>query len=249
VLIARLTAAGLVITAGAIAVLPFAAVTLGRARRWYAAWSTVLARIALWCCGIRLVVHRDRPWPARQTVYVSNHTSTLDVFILVALGLPNTRFFLSGFLQKYVPLGILARLMGTFFTVPQDRPAQRVQIFRNADAVLRRTGESVYLSPEGERVLGGKIGHFNKGSFHLATSLKAPMQPMYFFTPPEIDPAMGFDIRPGTVHIYLKPIVETGGWRVEDVGHNRDVVHQLFVAWHHAIREAHHVPSTDPCLD
>jgi 1-acyl-sn-glycerol-3-phosphate acyltransferase len=247
-LIARLTAAGLLISAGALAVLPFAAITLCRARRWYAAWARVLALLALRICGIRLVVHRDAAWPAGQTVYVSNHPSTLDLFVLVALGMPNTRFFLSGYLQKYVPLRILARLMGTFFTVPQDRPAERVHIFQRADAELRRTGESVYLSPEGARVPGGRIGPFNKGSFHLATSLKVPIQPLYFFIPPEIDPGMGFEIRPGTVQVYVGRLIDTGKWRVEDVERNRDSVHELFVDWHRAIREAHRVPSTDSSL-
>lgn len=247
-LIARLTAAGLLITAGSIAVLPFAAVTVLRARRWYAAWTRVLARIALRVCGIRLAVHREAGWPAGQTVYISNHPSTLDLFVLVALGLPNTRFFLSGHLQKYVPLGILARLMGTFFTVPQDRPAERVLIFQRADAELRRTGESVYLSPEGARVPGGRLGPFNKGSFHLATSLKAPIQPLYFFIPPEVDPGMGFDIGPGTVHVYIGNRIDTRSWRVDDVERNRDSIHELFVDWHHTIREAHRVPSSDSSL-
>ena len=39
--------------------------------------------------GIRMRVHRPPPWPSTQTIYVSNHTSTLDIFVLVALGLPN----------------------------------------------------------------------------------------------------------------------------------------------------------------
>ena len=94
-------------------------------------------------------VHGAPPWPSSQTVYVSNHTSTLDLFILVALGLPNTRFFLSGFLRKILPLGIISSMMGTFFTVPQSDPAERARIFARAARILRRTGESVYLSPEG----------------------------------------------------------------------------------------------------
>ena len=69
--------------------------------------------------------------------------------------------------------------MGTFFTVPQSDPAERARIFARADRVLRRTGESVYLSPEGERVTTGTVGHFNKGAFHLATDLHAPIVPMF----------------------------------------------------------------------
>ena len=80
-----------------------------RPRRLHAALATQVAasdsadleRAACTCTAVR-------SW-RRQTVYVSNHSSTLDLFVLVALGLPNTRFFLSGFLQKIVPLGIIAR--------------------------------------------------------------------------------------------------------------------------------------------
>ncbi len=57
--------------------------------------------------------------------------------------------------------------------------------------MLRRTGESVYLSPEGKRITDGTIGHFNKGAFHLATNLQVPILPFYIDIPPEIDPQMG----------------------------------------------------------
>jgi 1-acyl-sn-glycerol-3-phosphate acyltransferase len=241
-LYARLASAGVLVTLGAIAILPVAAVTLFRTRRLYAAWARAIATLTLRICGIRMLVHRDRPWPAGQTIYISNHPSTLDLFMLVALGLPNTRFFLSGYLKKYVPLGILAALMGTFYTVPQQFPAERVRIFQRADRILRRTRESVYLSPEGGRVPGGRIGHFNKGSFHLATSLKAPIQPLYFFIPPDIDPGAGFDIQPGAVHVYLAPPIDTSAWRLDDVERNRDAVRQMFLGWHRSIREAHQCP-------
>jgi 1-acyl-sn-glycerol-3-phosphate acyltransferase len=243
--LARLAAAGIVVTLGAVAILPVAALTMCRARHLYIAWARLLTRAALAICGVHLVVHHEAPWSTDQTVFISNHPSTLDLFVLVALGMPNARFFLSGYLKTFLAVGILARLMGTFFTVPQEFQAGRVRIFSNAADELRRTGESVYLSPEGARITGGRIGPFNKGSFHLATSLSAPIQPMYIFVPAEIDPETGFDIRPGTVHVYVKPTIDTSRWRVEDVERNRDVVLGLFTGWHRAIREAHRVAPPD----
>src|SRR5687767_2926319 len=167
--------------------LPIGVVTLFQARRLYAAMARAISRGILAIYGVKVRVHGE-PFPRRQTVYISNHTSTLDLFVLVALGLPNCRFFLSGFLRKLVPLGVIATMMGTFFTVPQAFPEQRRRIFTRAGNVLRRTGESVYLSPEGGRITSGEIGHFNKGAFHLATVLRAPIVPMYFRIPREIDP-------------------------------------------------------------
>lgn len=233
---------GLTISIAALALVPVAIVTLCRARRLYAAVAARVARLVLRFWGIRVVVHQDRAFPRTQTVYISNHASTLDLFVLVALALPDTRFFLSGFLRKYVPLGIIAHLMGTFFTVPQSRQAERVRIFQRADRILRRTGESVYLSPEGGRITTGDIGHFNKGAFHLATSLKAPIVPLYFQIPLDIDPGLGFDARPGTVHVHVMPAIDTFDWRIEQLHEHKEHVRAMFIRWHHS--GVHHVEST-----
>lgn len=233
--IALATTAGLTLTATAALMLPVGALTLFRARRLYTAIARRLSRFILSLYGLRVVVHGP-PFPATQTVYISNHTSTLDLFVLVAVGLPNTRFFLSGFLRKIVPLGIIAWMMGTFFTVPQDRPAERTRIFRRAARALGRTGESVYLSPEGGRVRNGEIGHFNKGAFHLATELGAPIVPMYIRIPAEADPGMGYDARPGTVDVHVLPAIDTRDWRVEDVVTNTAQVRALFVQAHERFR-------------
>jgi 1-acyl-sn-glycerol-3-phosphate acyltransferase len=225
---------GLLMLAGALALVPIGIVTLFRARRLYAAAAKLLSRAALWLHGIRVVLH-GQEFPRRQSIFVSNHTSTLDVFVLIALGLPNCRFFLSGFLRKLPPIGIIGTMMGTFFTVPQDRPAERTRIFQRAARTLRRTGESVYLSPEGARVRSGAIGRFNKGAFHLATDLHVPLVPMYIRIPPQVDPGLGCFPMPGVVDVYVLPPIETSGWRLEDLVENKERVRGLFVRVHQVI--------------
>jgi 1-acyl-sn-glycerol-3-phosphate acyltransferase len=227
---------GLLTVAAAVTLL-VAVLTLFQARRLYSeGLARALARAILWVWGIEVVVHRPGPLPTRQTVYVSNHTSTIDLFVLVALGLPRTRFFLSGFLRKLVPLGVIAALMGTFFTCPQTDRAGRVRCFQRADRILRRTGDSVYLSPEGERVTTGEVGHFNKGAFHLATSLGAPIVPFYIAIPREMDPGKGYAAKPGTVRVYFGPEIATDTWRLEDLDTNRASVRARFLAFHDGLR-------------
>ena len=236
---------GAFLTLAALAILPIAIATLCQARRLYARYARQVARVILRIWSLRVDVHgRPQPGP-RQVVYISNHSSTIDLFVLVALGLPNTRFFLSGFLQKIVPLGILAHLMGTFFTVPQDQHEQRRRIFARACRTLARTGESVYLSPEGGRITTGEIGRFNKGAFHLATALGAPLAPFYIFIPREIDPGVGYRARPGTVVVTFKPLIDTHEWHVVDVVANTERVRDLFVAWHREAWQERHDPRTD----
>lgn len=218
-----------VLTAGAGLMFLFGLVTAFRARRTYARFATGLSRLILRTYGIRLRVHGAPPWPSGQVLYVSNHTSTLDLFVLVALGLPNTRFFLSGFLRRIPPLGVISWMMGTFFTVPQARPVERAAIFQRACTTLKRTRESVYLSPEGGRMTDGRIGHFNKGAFHLATELHRPVVPMYIRIPAAIDPRRGFDARPGVVDVYVLEAIETRGWTLEQLHANKEAVRDLFV--------------------
>jgi 1-acyl-sn-glycerol-3-phosphate acyltransferase len=235
----------------ALVILVAAVCTLFLARRLYLeVLARGFAKGLLWLLGVRTIVHRERPWPTTQTVYLSNHTSALDVFVLLALGLPDTRFFLSGFLRAIVPLGVIGQLGGTFWTVPQTRPQERVRFFQRADRILHATGESVYLSPEGTRVQTGEIGPFNKGAFHLATSLRAPLQPLYLAVPlPERDLTTGpadpssytvganlmsylLDLRPCVVQVHVADPIDTSGWRLEDLDRNRDLVRERFLELH-----------------
>jgi 1-acyl-sn-glycerol-3-phosphate acyltransferase len=232
----RAAVAGLVITLGAALMAPLGLVTFFRARRVYSWCARWIARAVLAVYGVRIERHGATLLRRTQTVYVSNHSSTLDLFVLVALGLPNCRFFLSGFLRKLVPLGIISTMMGTFFTVPQSRPAERTRIFRRAAKVLRRTRESVYLSPEGGRIATGFIGPFNKGAFHLAISLGAPIQPFFLEIPADVDPGLGYNARPGTVHVHTMPVVHTSEWRVDTLVHHKERVRESFVAFQEGLR-------------
>jgi 1-acyl-sn-glycerol-3-phosphate acyltransferase len=235
------TAACLVIGAAAAVLVPIGVMTAFRARLIYARVARRAAMAILWLYGVRVRVRvqQDRPFPRAQTIYVSNHSSTLDLFVLVALGLPNCRFFLGGSLRKYIPLGYIAWLMGTFFTVPQDRPEERRVIFAGAERTLRRTGESVYLSPEGGRITTGAIGHFNKGAFHLATNLRVPIVPLYFDIPRAMDPGRGFNARAGIVTVHVLPSIDTSTWVLDDLNQNTERVREIFAA-SHALRHRSH---------
>jgi len=223
----------LVMTLGSLLMLLAAALTAFRLRGFYAEiLAGGLGKVLLRLWGVRVVVHDFVPEPGRQRIYISNHTSSLDMFVLISLGLPGTRYFMSGFLRKILPLGLIGYLIGMIWTVPQEYPERRTQIFRRAERLLRRTGESVYLSPEGRRVAEGGVGHFNKGAFHLATVLAAPIVPFYIYIPPEIDPGMGHCAGPGTVHVYFKPEIDTSGWRLEELVQNKESVRRQFVTWH-----------------
>ena len=102
----------------------------------------------------------------------------------------------------------------------------------------------MYLSPEGMRVTTGEIGHFNKGSFHLATSLHAQIVPIYFAIPREINPGMGYDAKPGLIDVYFLPPIDTSRWVLADLERNRDAVRDLFVRVHDSMRATGRLPES-----
>jgi 1-acyl-sn-glycerol-3-phosphate acyltransferase len=216
-------------TAWSLVMLLVALVTWFQCHRLYSAMAQGLARVALRMGGLKLDVQYAEPLPDGQVVYVANHGSTIDVIVLLALGLPNSRFFLSGHLRKKLPLALIAYLLGTFWTVPQPYQEQRRKIFQRAARTLRRTGQSVFLSPEGNQGNTGTIAPFNKGAFHLATDLQSPMVPLFIYLPPDVDPGWGYDYRPGTVHVFFQPAITTANWTLENLDRNRAMVRQIFL--------------------
>lgn len=241
----QLAAGFAVLCASALAMLLAAILTGFRARRFYAEvigrWVGELI-LRMW--GIRYRVFGRDTVPDGQVVYISNHPSAIEIFLLTALALPRTRFFHGGWVRKqYPPIGVMGTIIRNFWTVDQKFPAKRREIFQRADRILRETGDSVYLSPEGMRVATGEIGHFNKGAFHLATSLGAPLVPIYFAIPDQTNPGMGYDAKPGTVDVYFLPAIATTGWRLDKVEHNRDAMKELFVRVHTAVKNTGRMPA------
>ncbi|PWF44343.1 lysophospholipid acyltransferase family protein [Massilia glaciei] len=233
----RCAAMLVLISAGALWMLLVACLTGFALRRFYS--ERILAPIghlALGLWGIHVRKRQAAPFPAGQTVYIANHTSTLDMFVLIALGMPNTRFFLSGYLRKLLPFGVIGYLTGIFWTMPQTMPERRRRLFAGAAETLRRTGESVFLSPEGVRVTGGQIGHFNKGAFHLAASLKAPIVPMFILIPAAVDPGLGLHVRPGVIDVHVGPAIPTVDWCLADLAEHIASVRAAYVQWNTDLR-------------
>jgi len=239
----RIGLTGLFMLAGSLFLLVVAIPTLFLARRFYSEvivrW---LGRVVLRFWSIDYTTYYSEPLPDRQTIYIANHTSTLDVMLLMALALPRARFFLSGSLRRLGVPAIIGYIIRIFWTVSQRFPERRRKIFQRADRILRRTGDSVFLSPEGKCVTTGEIGPFNKGSFHLATSLKAPIVPIYIHIPLKMQGWRGYHAQPGHVGVYFLPAIDTSLWRLEDLETNRDRVHDLYVRVHDAIRAEGRVP-------
>jgi 1-acyl-sn-glycerol-3-phosphate acyltransferase len=186
--------------------------------------------------GVALRIHRAGPLPERPCFYMANHSSSLDLPVLMALRLPDTRTFIKERFRWYGALGTALMLTGALFTAPQEDHERRVRRFRDAERLLRSTGGSVFGSPEGTRVPGPTIGPFNRGVFHLATALRLPIVPILIVIRPEVDPGSGIAARPGVVDVHIGEPIDTSGWTLAELDANKEAVRDRFVAWSEEVR-------------
>ena len=213
------------LTIAALLMLLVSTITVFQARRFCAEIiAKVGARFVLWVSGVCIQVHNEERITDEQTIYIINHVSLLDLFVTLELGLPRTRYFMTAECSRVPPLWLIAKLIGTFLAPSQEDPEARRRCFQRADAVLRRTGDSVLLSPEGSRIKGNQIGPFNRGAFHLATSLQVSITPLYFHIPAEMKVGWNVFVLPGTIHVHILPPVDTSNWTLENINVNRDEV-------------------------
>jgi putative phosphoserine phosphatase/1-acylglycerol-3-phosphate O-acyltransferase len=193
--------------------------------------------------GVSMKVHGTLPELSGPCFYMANHSSSLDLPILMALRLPDARTFLKERFRLYGPLGMVGMLTGTLYTAPQQQHARRVERFKRAEAILRRSGCSAFGSPEGTRVTGPEIGPFNRGVFHIVTNLKMPIVPILILIPQDSDPGRSISVQSaGEVHVHIGTPIDTSNWKEEELDTNKDMVREHFVAWNKVLREQPALP-------
>ena len=195
-----------------------------------------LGRSILRVCGIRMEVGGARPPADQQTVYLTNHTS-YDRRLRPARAWPASYALLPVGRTTHVSAGGCNRVSHRrLLHTDAIASGQACPLFPARRRVLRRSGDSVVLSPEGMCVTTGVLGRFNKGAFHLATNLRAPIVPIFISIPRHINPGRGYGALPGTVQVHFKEPVSTREWSLDDLERNKESVRDRYIAWNRELQ-------------
>ncbi|WP_114783671.1 lysophospholipid acyltransferase family protein [Botryobacter ruber] len=198
------------------------------------------SRLILRLLGIKLILPPPSAFPKEQVLYTFNHNYYLDVLIITALGLQNTRFFLSEKTRKIIPLTISALAIGTLYIPMKKSRRRRRRFFQAAAGRVRTEGCSVFASSEGVHEFVHGIAPFNKGIYHLALTCGLPVVPVYFHVPEEINPLEQFSFRKGTVRVEVLEPIDTRNWEVLQLRQHVNEVRQRFIKKYndaHGIRQ------------
>ncbi|MFN2374861.1 MAG: lysophospholipid acyltransferase family protein [Cyclonatronaceae bacterium] len=180
--------------------------------------------------GVRLKIHYGDNDIHRQVVYIVNHSSTLDLFIIISLGLPRVRYVAKYELQYNPFFFLMGRLTGQIF-INRSNSAASVMELQKAYSRVRKHGLSVLVAPEGSRKHEMPVGTFKKGAFRIAEDLQLPVVPVFIEGAADLCPGGALLSRSGTVNVWFDKPVSLEGLDEEGFSRKIDDLRNTYIRW------------------
>jgi 1-acyl-sn-glycerol-3-phosphate acyltransferase len=167
------------------------------------------ARRFLLVAGGRVVVQRDVELdPDRSYVFVSNHTSNLDVPAIVSVVDHPLRFIAKQELARIPVFGWAARRMGHVFIDRKDRGGATRAIRGRMEGGLR--GASLFFFAEGTRAVRDELLPFKKGAAVAALEMGLDCVPIAVAGARAVLKPKGFSLfRPGHIAVVFGAPIPT----------------------------------------
>jgi len=179
---------------------------------WYARlWGYIQVKVG----GVKVIVRGiDKINTKQAYVYMANHQSWFDIFVLLAYIPGQFRWLAKEELYRIPIVGKAMKLIGY---IPIDR-SNRTKAFESLTKAAEqiRMGTSVMIFPEGTRSKDGVLQAFKKGGFILAIQSQQPILPISISGTHKVMPKGKWMITPGQVIITIHDPVSTEAIGLKD---------------------------------
>lgn len=175
---------------------------------------TIFANLGLMMAGVNLNVKGEKHlWSHRPAIFVTNHQSILDGFIVPYL-LQEKMFVMGKKEARDLPLIGKTMEMAGFILFDRHDP-EKARAACDAAAENIRNGYSLAIAPEGTRTHTQKLAPFKKGAFHIALQTRVPIIPIVIKNATEFLPRGSLFVQPGMVDIEVLKPISTRNWKLE----------------------------------
>jgi 1-acyl-sn-glycerol-3-phosphate acyltransferase len=168
-------------------------------------WGMAIQRLGIRAAGIQVRIEgRENIPPGTSCIFLCNHVSNLDPPIL----LPSLPGMNSVFLKKSlmkIPLLGTAMRMGKFIPVTRGHSRDEAEKSVAIAAGVLRSGNNIFIFPEGTRSPDGNLLPFKKGAFFLAADTLAPMVPMIITGTAQMMRKGSLKVSPGVAVVRFLP--------------------------------------------
>ncbi|MCP4500980.1 MAG: 1-acyl-sn-glycerol-3-phosphate acyltransferase [Deltaproteobacteria bacterium] len=197
-------------------------------------WVRPIARSILLLTKSRYLVEgRAHLTVARQTqrpvLFVSNHSSLLDIIIAAWLAPLGTITVGKKEILRYPLVGWLFALSGCL-AVDRKHPRQAAQAVLDLGETVKKHPVHVFFWPEGTRLANGRPKRFKKGFVRLALLGGFDIVPIVVEGAHLAWPNRTLQLCPTTVRIVVHPVVRTSDWQMATLSHHVEEVFTYFRA-------------------
>ena len=161
-------------------------------------------------------------------IYVSNHTSAMDIFSGMWL-CPIGGCAVAKKELVRVPFFGQAYWLAGHLLIDRGNRTSAIAGMNKTAALVENNGLSIWMWPEGTRSRDGRLGIFKKGFAHLALATKLPIRPIIVHDAHMYWPARSFQMRPGPLRVELLDDIDTNDWTLENLDAQIASVRQVFL--------------------
>jgi putative phosphoserine phosphatase/1-acylglycerol-3-phosphate O-acyltransferase len=165
----------------------------------------IASDLALALAGVRVNVSGEEHLAVRPAVFVFNHASSLDMFILGKLLRHDITAVAKKELAKDPSFAAIGYLADVAYVDREGGP-QAIQAVQPVVEKLR-SGVSLVIAPEGTRSPSPRLGPFKKGAFHLAAQAGVPVVPFVIRNAGDLVWKSTMVVHSGTVDVVVLPPV------------------------------------------
>lgn len=193
------------------------------------AYGKFLGKSAAFFVGTKVVVDKPEAIEAfKPAIYLSNHSSTLDIFI----GMWHCPWGGCGVAKREmarIPLfGQLYWLTGHLL-IDRSNREKAIERMNETTRFMKKNDVSCWIWPEGTRSRDGKFGKLKKGFVHMALATGLPIVPVVVHNATERWPMGPWSIYPGTLNISILDPIPTTDWSVETMQDHLDEVTEVYL--------------------
>ncbi len=188
----------------------------------------VMGRFYMHLAGCPLSIEgREHLDPNKPAIYVSNHSSVLDIFLAIWLSPVGTVGIAKKEVARIPVFGQLYALSGHLL-IDRGDSDKAVKSLQHLATYVRENRLSIFLWPEGTRSRSGRLLPFKKGVAHLAIQTGLPVVPIVVEGAHLCWTKETLTVRPHPVGVRVLPPVDTSSWTVDDIDEAIASLHRLF---------------------